>query len=154
MSLAWRQALRLGIILLVCAGLTVLTSTFLQSPMGSATLTALVRRGGPEQAFQGAPNPGPGPQRVRGAAPGAANPGLAGGDVRPRGEGGEGRDLGGGGGRLAPNVRAGLPELLRSAGTMGLFALGVVVLLKLRKLMRGAAPARVRSAPRRPEPAR
>ena len=125
MRLVRTQALRLGIILLVCGGITVVTSTFVQTPVGNAALTALVRRGGPER-FEGAPNQAPGPQRVRGVAP----------------QGG-----GEGGGRLLPNIRAGLPEVVRSAATMAALALGVVIRLKVRKLTRRAVPVRV--SPRR-----
>ena len=139
MSLLWRQALRLGIILLVCAGITVATSTFLQTPMGTAALTTLVRRGGPSEGFQGAPNAGPGPQRVRGAAPQAGDGGVQ--NAGPRGENG---------GRLAPDIRAGLPELLRSAGIMGLFALVVAVLLHRRKPRPQPLPAQIARA-RRPD---
>jgi hypothetical protein len=110
-SLISRQALRLGIILLVCAGITVVTSTFLQTPMGTAALSTLVRRGGPPEGFQDAPNAGAGPRE--------------------------------GGGRLTPNVRAGLPEVLRSAGMMGLFTLVVAVLLRRRKPRPHPAPARL-----------
>jgi hypothetical protein len=130
-SLISRQALRLGVILLVCAGITVVTSTFLQTPMGTAALSTLVRRGGPPEGFQGAPNAGAGPQRVRGAAPQA--PGATVRDAGPRE----------GGGRLTPNVRAGLPEVLRSAGMMGLFTLVVAVLLRRRKPRPHPAPARL-----------
>ena len=140
MSLLWRQALRLGLILLVCAGITVVTSTFLQTPMGTAALSTLVRRGGPPDRFQGTPNPGAGSQRVRGPAPQGAEGGLQ--NAGPRDENG---------GRLAPNIRAGLPDLLRSGATMGLFALVVAVVLRRRKPRRQPSiPARIRPA-RRPD---
>jgi hypothetical protein len=136
MSLVSRQALRLGVILLVCAGIAVVTSTFLQTPMGTATLTTLVRRGGPPEGFQGAPNAGAGPQRVRGATPQA--PAGAVENAGPRE----------GGGRQAPNPRAGLREVLRSAGIMGLFTLVVAVLLRVRKPRRRRAPADIARAGR------
>jgi hypothetical protein len=138
MSVLWRQALRLSIILLACAGIGIATSTFLQAPMGTATLRSLVRRGGPpEGAFQGAPpNAAGGPQRVRGPAPEARDGTLQ--NAAPRE----------GGGRQSPNVRAGLPEVVRSAGTMGLFTLAVAVLLRLRKPRSRPAPARNAGASR------
>ena len=145
MTVVWRQALRLGIILLVCAGIAVVTSTFLQTPLGNAALSSLVRRGGPD-GFQGAPNAGAAPQRVRGAAPQAADASVPNAGVQNVGP----RD--GGGGRLTPNIKAGLPEVLRSAGMMGLLA--TVVALALRRKPRPhPAPARVARASR-PDSAR
>jgi hypothetical protein len=138
-SLVSRQALRLGIILLLCAGITVVTSTFLQTPMGTAALSTLVRRGGPPEGVQGAPNAAAGPQRVRGAPPQAGDAAVQ--NAGPRE----------GGGRQAPNLRAGLPEVLRSAGIIGLFTLVVAVLLRFRKPRPRRAPAHIARA-RRPAP--
>jgi hypothetical protein len=132
MSLVWRQALRLGVILLMCAGIAVATSSVLQTPAGATALSSLVRRFGPEN-FAGQAAPAAGGPRVR-VSPQAAGGGFA--DAGPRD----------GGGRLAPNVRAGLPDLLRSAGTIGVVTLVVALLLRRRNPRPQPAPARLARA--------
>jgi hypothetical protein len=149
MSLVGKLGLRLGIILLVCAGITVVTSTFLQTPMGTAALASALRRPGPPGVpgvlnrveDQRRPEPAAGVSRGRGGGAPQAGPGAF---RQPEAGPREG------GGRLLPNIPAGLPEVLRSAATMGALALGVALLLKVRRSTRRPARVRVSATSARP----